>query len=234
MNRKFLLLIVLLCSSPAWAASIRLSAPTIKAGMSEFHSNSGMVKIPKPYYQTVAYKKVLPLAKKAYVNLDRYLDEIFIAQYKNKQFFLLFYNLAEAPSCSREYLIQKVKITKTNYSDTDQVAHGEVKYLVEVMKLNQLKKTKRADEHKKRYGLKNYSLREVHVECEIGCGEIIGVIEGDSWLYGKGELYKQLQDYSSQPQLYDDVQFDFSKKYEFRFSFDDQENVDIEWPYFLK
>jgi len=213
---------------------IRLSASTIRDGMEKLNSKTGKIITPKPYKKTVEYKENVPIAKKAGINLDNYLDRKYIVSYKNRQFFMLFYNWAEALRCKRKYLIQKVKMTNIDYRHNGEIKKLTVKYLVEVFKLNQFKKIKSADQHIKRHALFNNSKRETTVECKIGCGEIPGIISGNSWPYGSKKLYKKLQDYSLDPGLYNDVKFDFSSEYEMGFSFDKDGNFDYKLPYFLQ
>ncbi len=212
---------------------VKITAPTIKDGMEKLNSNSGKVTMPKPYKETVAYKKNVPLAKKAGLNYNSVLNKRYAKSYKNNQFFFLFYNYVEAPRCKKEYVIQKVKVTKVDYNQAGQIKSNDITYLVEVLKLNKFKKTKRADEHIKRYALLNAAKRETFVEAEVGCGQIPGVIVGQNWPYGSKKLYNKLQGYSSDPGFYDKVEFSSSSEYDFGFSFDDKGRSRVDLPYFI-
>jgi len=175
------------------------------------------------------------LAAMAGIDLSKYLGQYKVAEYNpsNKNIFLLFYNLVSAPTCNRDYMIQKVRLDKYAYDQNGNLTNRRNLHLVEVMKLNSEKRLKRADRHVRRYSLQNNHRRRVVLEVEIGCGTIPGLVESRRWPYRPGILYKLVQDYSTDPGLYDHVRFETSKRYGMEFEFDANGNHTVEWPSFL-
>jgi len=172
-------------------------------------------------------------AKKAGVDLTKIGDKQAAKGFQNQNIFLLFYNFVSAPRCKRNYLLQRVKLTKKFYSADGGAYKQRVLYLVEAMKLDDQKRTKKPDEHRKGYTLGKEFRRELLAEYQVGCAEIKGVAEGDIWPFPDGKLYHKIQDYSETPKLYDLIRFDFSKSYRFTLRFDKKGHYYIDVPNFL-
>lgn len=187
----------------------------------------------QPLETNVYFQKQREMAKKAGVNLEQHINKNYVAQAGNNNIYFLFYNLACAYQCKKNYLIQKVRLEKTYFKNSKRVAQ-ESEYLVEVLKLNQFKQTKKPDEHVKRYALGNYDARELILTVEIGCGEIPGVVQGNAWPYDSKVLYHCLQDYAGSPGYYDMVQFQFSSKYRMEVYFSRDNEFRFVLPDFLK
>ncbi|TIM05829.1 hypothetical protein [Mesorhizobium sp.] len=100
------------------------------------------------------------------------------------------------------------------------MADKTVEYLVEVFKLNNYGHTKRADGHVQLHFLGDVQSRKTVVDIEVGCGEVRSVADGLAWPFEQKILFKELQDYSNIPGLYDKVSFEFSRSYSFASEFD--------------
>ncbi|WP_419694679.1 hypothetical protein ACN2CC_30495 [Mesorhizobium muleiense] len=116
-------------------------------------------------------------------------------------------------------MIQRVRQTKIYYQENRKIVGKQVKYLVEVFKLNSYGHTQRAD-LKQLHFLGDVQSRKTVVDIEVGCGEVRSAAEGLAWPFDQKILYKELQDYSSKPGLYDKVSFEFSRSYSFASEFD--------------
>lgn len=171
-------------------------------------------------------------AAKAGLDLAAEADRYIAKGYANDRAFILFYNHAAAPRCRRDYLIQRVVLTKQR-----DVGEGrlitEQSYLVEAMKLNADKRTKKPDEHRKGYSRGEARRRTLTAEYEIGCGEVRGVAQGDAWPFESNKLYRLIQNYQGPADLYNDVRFDFSRVYRFEMQFDDAGRHSIVAPDFI-
>ena len=173
-------------------------------------------------------------AQKAGINLLKDLNKLCSAGYQNGQFFLLFYNTARTMGCNREYLIQKVKITKSYFNkDNKEAKPPEELFLVEALKINRMGQQKRADEHIKRYSIAGTFRRKVVVECEIGWGRIPAKVESYTWPFKKNTLYNRIQDYSPKRGLYDKVLFQCSRKYSYGFEIAQDGRFFLQLPYFI-
>ncbi|RWP30231.1 hypothetical protein [Mesorhizobium sp.] len=117
-------------------------------------------------------------------------------------------------------MIQRVRHTKIYYQENRKIVGKQVKYLVEVFKLNSYGHTKRADRHKQLHFLGDAQSRKTVVDIEVGCGEVRSVAEGSAWPFEQKILFKELQDHSNKPGLYDKVSFEFSRFYSFSSEFD--------------
>lgn len=186
-------------------------------------------------YSSRYFKSQQKLAKKAGLNLSDFMGQPAVSGFSstNKNMYMLFYNTAFSPTCNREYLIQRVKITKSFYDDNKRKYKETRDYLVEVMKTKG-RSIKRADAHYKSYSLNNSAKRTTVVDVEIGCGVIPHQAQGRDWPYDKGSLYELVQNYSPSPGYYDRVLFDFSTKYSFGMTFSVNGIESIKWPYFIK
>lgn len=178
-------------------------------------------------------KKTLNLIQKeaSEVNLDvsKLLQEQCVYRQVGDKFFIVFYNQVRATGCPRKYLIQRVLLEK-EHSGGSNGFRSKREYLVEVMKLNNEGRLKRADEHYKTYSLGSASRRFTKVSLQIGCGEIPGVAEGNAWPFDNDILYKGIQDYAEQPGLYNKIDFDFSSTYQFSFEFSKQGRPHVNVP----
>ena len=123
---------------------------------------------------------------------------------------MLFYNFVQATACNRHYVIQTVKLTKKFYDQNDNIHHEKNEYLVEVMRLNNKKLTKKPDQHLKRYSLGYAYRRDLVATYEVGCGRIPGVVDSNLWPFKRTKSYQRIQDYSKSIGLYKQVKFDFS------------------------
>ncbi len=171
-------------------------------------------------------------ANEAGISLKQYLNNKITYAYKDGTFYLLYFNAASALSCGRDYLIQKVKLTKSFELNGKKTLKYE--YLVEVCKLNNLKNMKGADAHHKMYGIGPYDNRDLVLDVELGCGVIPGIVDGTAWPFAKGIRYKRIQDYSETAGYYNSVIFDSSSKYSLEFDFDKNGQYHVSLPSFLK
>lgn len=151
----------------------------------------------------------------------------------NQNFFQLFYNTASSPSCKREYLIQRVKITKSYYDKNHRRYKQTHEYLVEAMRTKN-STYKRADMHIRSYSINEASSRSTLIEAEIGCGILPNEATGNTWPYSRGTLYKEIQGYQPTPGVYNKIKFDFSKSYSLGVEFHETGIKSITWPYFIK
>ncbi|MCA9409449.1 MAG: hypothetical protein H6755_02565 [Candidatus Omnitrophica bacterium] len=172
-------------------------------------------------------------AQKAGVDIVHDLDHLFSVGYSGYNFFILFYNLAKAQNCPRDYVIQTVRLDKSFYDAQGKRFKFEQEFLVEAIKLNSKKQIKRADEHRKRYSLGDSFRRDTQVFFEIGCGEVPGYFEGESWPKSNEILYYLIKDYTSSTDVFNQVKFDASAKYQFSFVFDRLGNYSYVLPEFL-
>ncbi|MFC1883844.1 hypothetical protein ACFL2O_03640 [Thermodesulfobacteriota bacterium] len=184
---------------------------------------------------TSYFDKIVEYADRAGVSVYKNAEDFYSVGTKNNWFFLLYFNLASAKKCKREYLIQRVKVTTGSYGKGGRNSYrGKTLYLVEVMKLRGDKKTGRGDQHLRVYSLGRAFKRKIEVECEIGWGCIRGDLEGDEWPYGESVLYKELQGYSERPGLYDKIRFEVSRKYVTKMEFDKDGKGSVQLPAFLR
>lgn len=213
---------------------INLIPITLKEGMEGPRLISGSLEDRSSASKNKVFVKNNEEAQKAGVDLFKELNKYYAVNFKNGHFFLLFYNSAIVTGCEKEYLLQRVHITKQYLSrDNEEIKPREELFLVEALKLKDNNKLKRADEHRKRYSIGKAFKRKIIVECEIGWGKIPNKIEGNKWPFEKTTLYHCIQDYSIDPDLYNKVEFDFSKKYTFEFEFTQDGKYSIELPKFL-
>ena len=134
-----------------------------------------------------------------------------ISGFLNNKGILVFSNTAHAPECSRDYLIQRVHLHKVE--KYQKKLFEKDTYLVEAFKLNKKKWLKRPDWHWKRYPIRKADEREIKVEYEIGCGEVLRIAEGQTWPFSPKYLYEKISDYSSSRKVFDSAKFEFSHKY---------------------
>jgi hypothetical protein len=171
-------------------------------------------------------------AAKAGVDLAAEADRFVARGYADDRAYLLFYNHARAQGCPRDYLIQRVCLTKTRESRDGELA-TERSYLVEAMKLNNDQRTKKPDEHRKSYSRGESRRRTLIAEYEIGCGEVPAAAEGEAWPFDHDKLYRLIQNYTEDAGLYTQVRFDFSRVYRLEMEFDDGGRHSIIVPDFL-
>lgn len=241
-NYKYLFLVYLISGlaffciikGTAFANGVIIKPLSIRNGLESQMSLNWPLKNKKAVYTSTYFKEKQVLAKKSGVNLKKKMTKAGVAKFnkENGKFFMLFYNMAKAPSCRRDYLVQRVKLTKSYYKKNGRMYDQRHEYLVEVMKTKR-KSTKRADEHVRSYSLNGAYRRVVKVEAEIGCGVVQNKTEGNRWPYSKRSLYELIQDHSDSPGCYEDVRFEFSNKYSFGVDFNRDGIKAIEWPYFI-
>lgn len=207
---------------------------TLKEGMEGFTKSSGALENSSEASRNKVFAKNQEFAKKAGIDLFKELPQYHSVGFKNGQFFLLFYNSARVAGCEKEYLIQRVKITKTFLNQNNEEAKPpEEMFLVEVFKINKLGELKRADEHHASYSIGNTYKRKTVVECEIGCGKIPKHIEGNKWPFEDNILFEIVQNYSPTPGLYNDVVFDFSESFKHEFEMIRDGRYSLTLPEFL-
>lgn len=240
-KNKFLLMIFICLACHVilvelvFAEDIILIPLSIRSGMESQMSLDWPLNDNKAVYKSRYFKEQKQMAKKAGINLKEKMMKIGTAKYNkdNGNFYMLFYNLAKAPSCDREYLVQRVKLTKSYFKKNGKLYKKKYEYLVEIMKTKN-RTVKRADEHFRSYSLSGAYRREIKVEAEIGCGVVTGEAEGKKWPYKRSSLYELVQDYSGSIGFYDDINFDFSKKYSFGGSFQEEKLNSVSWPDFMR
>jgi hypothetical protein len=157
-------------------------------------------------------------AFQAGVTLMNELGKTSAQGHANGSAFLLFYNSVSAPDCGRDYVIQRVKLTKTDFNENNIEVSREETYLVEIMKTKN-GRIKKPDEHVKLYKIGTSTRRHLSAEAEVGCAEIPGVVEGNAWPREPNKLYAVIQDYSTTPGHYFTVRFDDSASYRFDMDF---------------
>ncbi len=222
-----LLLLLFLIVGSGWAQTVDIIPITIREGLSSYGTKKSDIRASSYFQEQQA------LADKAGIRLEDFLDEKIVAESGKQNFYLLFHNHIQARQCPREYLIQRVKLTKGFFRNGHKVG-TQNEYLVEIMKINEDKRTKKPDQHYKRYGLKGYDARSLDLLVEVGCGEIPGVVEGDGWPYASNKLYHRLQDYSEDPGYYETVRFEFSRTYELKAYFSRDNKLRMDLPSFLE
>ncbi|RWM87913.1 MAG: hypothetical protein EOR84_28695 [Mesorhizobium sp.] len=216
---------IVLFSVPLSASEIILEQVTLRRGMEGDTRQSGALDDPKTYSKNKVYREEKELAAQAGVEIDQFLDDYYAIGFRKESganravHYMLFYNSISAPQCKREYLIQRVRHTKIYYRNRN-IADKTVEYLVEVFKLNSYGHTKRADGHVQLHFLGDVQSRKTVVDIEVGCGEVRNVADELAWPFEQKILFKELQDYSNKPGLYDKVSFEFSRSYSFASEFD--------------
>ena len=108
---------------------ISLTTMTIRQGIASQY--------PGDFSKNPVYTQQCENAKKAGLDLNTVLDHNFTAFCNGQYFFMLYYNLAQVSGSNIEYLLQRVKITKT-YLDQkgNKIKPDKVQYLVEALKLD--------------------------------------------------------------------------------------------------
>lgn len=187
----------------------------------------------KDYTSSVVFAKNADAAESAEVDLSLELHKSISQGYANGNVFVLFYNFVQASGCDRDYVVQTVKLTKRYYDWDGMIRREKSLYLVEAMRLNPVKLTRKPDQHFKRYALGNAYRRELVATYEVGCGKIPGVVDGKLWPFKSAKNYRRLQDYSEWPGLYDRVKFDFSRSYSLKIRFDAEGKLFLQIPDFL-
>lgn len=233
----FILAIFLFYGIPSTiiASDVNLIPMSIRHGLESVITTKWPLEDASQVYNSKNFKLQHDKARKAGGDLYNALGYTSYSSYnpKNKNFYLIFYNLAESPSCGRNYLVQRIKMNQTFYNKKGKKIKETDQYLVEVMKTKN-GRMKKGDEHYRRYSLKKAYKRKVNVEAEIGCGQIPGVTEGQLWPYDKGHLYFRVQDYSISPGYYYAVNFEFSAKYSYSFEFSADGRSSVKWPSFIR
>lgn len=234
--------IILICftcniifSSIVFAREVLLIPLTIRNGFESQMSSNWPLKDKNAVFKNKYFKEQKQKAGLAGIDLKKKMTKQGTSRYnkKNDNFYMLFFNLAKAPTCQREYLVQRVKLTKSYFNINGRLYKKRYEYLVEVMKTKD-KTTKHADQHYRSYYLNKAYKRVIKAEVEIGCGFVNGVPMGKKWPYKKNILYKSIQDHSEKVGYYDDVKFNFSKKYSFEVSFQKGKLNSVSWPAFMK
>lgn len=216
---------------PLAVGSVRFVPVTIRDGMESQKSPLWPLRNPSKIFENSAYLKNEQRALKVDINLKESMDDYSVVGYKNNSFFFLFYNFLIVAGCPNDYIIQKVKLSKSYYDISGNPYRQQEQFLVEALALNFRKETKRADEHRKEYALGNFYKRKIVIDLEVGCGGIPRVIKGKGWPYPQHRLYYRIQDYSDEPGLYNRVHFDFSSQYRITMEFDRDGKYSLDLPY---
>lgn len=223
---KFLFFILFLSPKICFAETIIITPLTIQEALSNYGPKS------VPFKENTYFLKQQAFATKAGINLWNHLNEKFVSGTQDNKLYSLFYNHVSAPHCGKQYLIQKANLEKT-YIKGNKAVMVQNEYLVEVFKLNQLKSTIKSDQHSRNYTLQEYDARQIVLNIEVGCGEIPGVVEGNTWPYDPQKIYYLLQDYSADPGHYNAVNFSDSRKYRLEVYFSRGNPARITLPDFL-
>lgn len=236
--RLILILSVLLLAGvqeKSCAGAVILEPVTIREGLESQISLDWPLENKNRVYSSKNFKEKQALAEKSGIDLKKKMSKLGISRFNkdNGNFFMLFYNQAKAPSCRREFLVQRIKLTKSYYNSDGKEYKRTHEYLVELFKIDE-KSIRKADEHFRSYDLNEAYRRIVTVTAEIGCGVVRKKIEGRKWPYSRGSLYRQVQPYSESYGLYRDVKYDFSREYSFEVDFNREGIKRIRWPDFLK
>lgn len=149
-----------------------------------------------------------------------------VHQCRDGRCFYLFYNTVfNVPD--QAYLIQRVKKTDTV---VDAVGKTSVttNHLVEVFKSAD-GKLPGADQHFGYFSLRGAKRRTITKEYEIGMGSVPEHAAPGAWPF-KGLLYKCLQNYQLEPDLYDQVKLKQVKRWSMILSFDAKGNYELRVP----
>jgi hypothetical protein len=216
---------------PLAVGSVKFIPVTLRDGMESRKSPSWPLKSPSKIFEEPFFQKNEKRALNVGIHLKEELDKYSVVGYKDHSFFFLFYDFITAAGCPNDYVIQKVKLTKSYYDFSGSPYKQEEQFLVEALALNFKKETKRADEHQKEYLLGKFHSRKIVIDLEIGCGQIPKVIEGRAWPFTENQLYHSIQNYSDQPGLYNKVNFSFSSRYRVAMEFDRDGKYSLELLY---
>jgi len=230
---SLVLCLSLLFINLSFARDITLIPVSIRNGLESHVSLDWPLKDKQAVFRSSYFKEQQALALKAELDLKQHMERAAIGKFSKKKgnFYALFGNLVEASLCKRGFLIQRVKLLKSYFNEDGHLYKTNNKYLVEAFKIK--KQRNRVDLHYRSYSLNDADRRVIKVEVEVGCGEIVGVAEGKRWPFPRNTLYNLIQDYSSSKGLYDDVSFDFSRKYSFSVDFESEGIRSLSWPDFI-
>jgi len=188
----------------------------------------------KTLFRDINYKRKMTLAKNAGIDLSKELKKKKVYGYENNHFFMLYYFFVKAVGCPQDYLVQRIKTTKTNYSQLGRKLEEEKFYFVEAVRLNANKETFRAKEHYHDDSLKGAKKRNTLVEIEIGCGTILEELEDIPWPFDPSETERPIQEYSNEPILYDEIKYKFSTKFKYYYKMDERGMSTVHWPTVLR
>jgi len=208
--------------------TVELSLTTLRQAFELWVREPGSLNNPATYYDNRYFEEIANLADKVNIDLSIELDKTFSAGSANDRFFSVFHNFARASGCKRDYLIQRVRVTDTGLSDKGENVAPHYKYLVEAFKLNVDGRIQEMpDQHKTLNHLNTSSLnvrfskRHTITDLEIGCGIVPNKFDKDKMV---GHTYVEIQNYSLKPGYYDQVVFEFSKKFSIEEEFDSKGN----------
>jgi len=208
--------------------TVELYLTTLRQAFELWVREPGSLNDPATYYDNRYFKEIADLADEVNIDLSTELDKTFSAGSANNKFFSVFHNFASASGCKRDYLIQRVKVTDTGISDKRENVAPHYKYLVEAFKLNADGRIQEIpDQHKTLNYLNTFSLnvnfskRHTTTDLEIGCGIVPNKFDKDKMV---GHTYVEIQNYSLKPGYYDQVVFEFSKKFSIEEEFDSKGN----------
>ena len=147
------------------------------------------------------------LARKVDIDLASPPHSHVVRRRTDARLFYVFYKVAENAFGDRPYLIQRIKRTERNWKSADhEEPDVEVTYQVEVFKLHN-GALKRPDQHHGSYGIRDHHRREIVKEYEIGFGRIPDLVEGRTWPFDPGILFKYVYRYGPSSEIYDRVEW---------------------------
>jgi hypothetical protein len=154
---------------------------------------------------------------------------LFVHSVKKGRLFYLFYNDVDN-AVGKQYLVQRIKKTIRNYSSAgDTSPQTRTTFLVEVSKVRR-GGTIKPDQHFGVYHLGSFFRRHIVKQIEVGVGNIPGTVEGDTWPFERRRLFKKIQDYSPDPDVYDSVEYEASRTWTISVSFDRRGGYSIAVP----
>ncbi|MFK7840232.1 MAG: hypothetical protein AB8B83_07865 [Bdellovibrionales bacterium] len=238
----FFALVLMLVSNDAWAASrnILFKPVPIRQALEGYKQVSGALDESNDYERNRIFLEHDSYARSADLDLTQWLDRkiihggkyIGIQKGTEFRFYGMFANAAYIKNCKRGFALQRVKVTKEYFDANNKLTKTETTYLVEAFKILN-NKIKGFDVHHGSYSLTQGS-RKITKELEFGCGALPNYAQGYQWPFAKNTLYKNItQGYIQSPLLYNDVKFQFSKKYSYGVTLKDKNKYEFRLPNFI-
>jgi hypothetical protein len=153
------------------------------------------------------------------LDLARPPNPIVAWRWTGKRLYYIFYKTTENALGDRPYVIQRIRKVERAWKTADSPPEEKVTWQVEVFKTRG-GVLKGLDQHFGSYGLNGNRRREIVKEYEIGFGEIPGACEGRPWPFDPDTLFKMLQAYQEEEEIFGRVQFSGSCKWTLTVDFD--------------
>ena len=191
---------------------------------------------PAEILDSETYRNDRALSARAGVDLQDHLDETRVAGYDpdRRIMYMLFFSTASAPGCERDFLIQRVKLTKSRLHRDSDMTDVRVEHLIEVLRLNPDRETMVSTRHQHNYGLGNVYMRTVKAEYEIGCGSLPGIAEGRPWPFSPDERFRLVEGDPLKSPHYGSVRYDFSTTFGLEMEFNGDGLFRVDWPDFMQ